>query len=134
MNRELLSSETARFRATPLLDGTTLRLTLEGEADLEATDALGKILDGAHHEAQRLQTKEVAVDLTRLEFLSSSGVKHFITWLRNASLLQGDTSYRIRLMSSRLVPWQRRTLAALTCFAPTILTINDVGSAAPPAS
>jgi hypothetical protein len=72
----------------------------------------------------RLEAKEVVMDLTRLGFLSSSGIKQFVKWLRRASESSDGNGYRIRLLSSPLVPWQRRGLEALRCFAPEHVTVE----------
>jgi hypothetical protein len=129
MNPEKLSFRQPNFQSTPEYEPGRLTVKLEGEGNLDAIDAIKTVLTGAHTEAQRLAVKEVVVDLTELEFLNSSGIKHFVSWLREASLLPPETSYSIRLISSPLVPWQRRSLNALQCFAPKLLTIDTRPSA-----
>jgi hypothetical protein len=124
MSLESLSCNEATFRSKPGHEGSTLTVTLEGEATLDAVDILRRILEATHVEAERLHAKEVAMDLTQLEFLNSSGVKHFVSWLRRAAQLPEGANYRIRLVSSALVPWQRRGLDALRCFAPQLVTVE----------
>jgi anti-anti-sigma factor len=104
---------------------TTLTVHLEGEVDLESTPLIGRYLQEAHQEAQLRGAKEVALDLTQLQFVNSSGIKHFVNWLRDASRLAPEIAYNIRILSSPLIPWQRRSLGALRCFAPNILTIDE---------
>lgn len=124
MNTEKMSIHQSNFQSTPEYEPGQLTVKLAGEGNLDAIDAIKTILTGAHAEAQRLAVKEVVVDLTELEFLNSSGIKHFVSWLREASLLPAEGAYAIRLVSSPLVPWQRRSLNALQCFAPKLLTID----------
>jgi anti-anti-sigma factor len=107
---------------------STLTVHLEGEVDLESTPLIGRYLQEAHQEAQLRGAKEVALDLTQLQFVNSSGIKHFVNWLRDASRLAPEIAYNIRIISSPLIPWQRRSLGALRCFAPNILTIETVQS------
>lgn len=113
----------SNFQATPSAEPDKLTIKLTGEGNLEAVDAIRTVLTGAHSEAQRLALKEVVIDLTELEFLTSSGIKHFVSWLREASLL-GDSAYAIRFVSSPKVSWQRRSLQALQIFASKLLTIE----------
>jgi anti-anti-sigma factor len=127
VNLEKVSCTQTNFQATPRYEPGKLTIKLTGEGDLDAVDAIRNVLTGAHSEAQRLSVKEVVVDLTELEFLNSSGIKHFVSWLRETSLL-GDAAYGIRLISSPLIPWQRRSLHALQCFAPKLLTIDAPAS------
>lgn len=123
LDSEKVTYNLANFQATPRYEPGKLVVKLTGEGNLDTIDAIRTVLTGAHSEAQRLSVKEVAVDLTELEFLNSSGIKHFVTWLRDASML-GDAAYNIRLISSPMIPWQRRSLHALQCFAPKLLTID----------
>lgn len=111
------------FQATPRYEPGKLTIKLTGEGNLDAVDAIRTVLTGAHAEAQRVGVKEVVIDLTELEFLTSSGIKHFVSWLREASLL-GEDAYGIRFLSSPKVSWQRRSLQALQIFASKLLTIE----------
>ncbi len=129
MSLESLLSESATFRCTPRHEATTLTLEFVGEGDLDATSTIRRLLEEVHVEAQRLAATEVVVDLTRLEFLNSSGLKHFVSWLSSVGSLPDGTSYRIRLISSSTVPWQRRSISALRNFAPKLLTVDTVPAA-----
>lgn len=124
MSLDGLECAVASFRSRPQHEGNTLRLELQGEVDLDATDAVGALLERAHAAAQELGAKSVVLDLTKLEFVNSSGIKHFVTWIRNASELVDSAAYAIRLVSNPLLPWQRRSLEALRCFNPKLVTIE----------
>jgi anti-anti-sigma factor len=119
---ELLTANDPRFRSSADFADNKLFLKVEGEADTQSTETLGRVLEAVHAEAIRLSVSEVAVDMTKLEFLSSSGIRHFVTWLR--SVVEGGAKYRIRMISSPQIAWQRRSLGAMACFAPEILTIE----------
>jgi anti-anti-sigma factor len=114
------------FQSKSAPDGDRLNLSIEGEVNLEATDWLRNVLVDAHGEAQRMGAKEVVVDLSQLDFLNSSGIKHLVSWLGKVTQLPEESRYRIRLLSSAMIPWQRRSLAALQYFAPNLLTIETV--------
>ena len=124
MSLDGLECTVASFRSRPAHEGTTLRLELQGEVDLDATEAIGSVLKRAHAAAQELGAKSVVLDLTKLEFVNSSGIKHFVTWIRNASELAEPAAYDIKLVSNPLLPWQRRSLEALRCFNPKLVTIQ----------
>lgn len=124
MNAEKMSVRQANFLSTPAYEPGRLTVKLAGDGDLDATDIIKAVLNGAHDEAQRLAVKEVVIDLTELQFLNSSGIKHFAGWLRVASQLPPEASYGIRILSSSRVSWQRRSLNALQGFAPNLLKID----------
>jgi anti-anti-sigma factor len=124
MSLDGLECAVASFRSRPKHDGDTLRIELQGEVDLDATEAIGGVLKRTHAAAQQLGVKAVVLDLTKLEFVNSSGIKHFVTWIRNASELPETGAYEIKLVSNPLLPWQRRSLEALRCFNPKLVTIE----------
>lgn len=114
-----------RFRAVPRFDDRGVTVSLDGEADLDANDSVRTLLEELHAEAQSRKATTVTVDLTKLEFLSSSGIKHFIVWIRNDANLAEP--YQIRFLSNPLVPWQKKSLEALRCFNAKLVTVETAG-------
>ncbi len=125
-----LEVQEPNFRTAARHDADRLEVSIQGEASLDSLESLSRVLDATHEEAVRLSSKEVVMNLTQLEFLNSSGVKHFVKWLRRASAAGEGQGYRIRILSSPLVPWQRRGLEALRCFAPQRVTVETVSETA----
>ena len=82
-------------------------------------------IEKLHQEACRLKMQKVVVDLRNLEFMNSSSFKVFITWLGHVKELPADAQYRIHVLSNpNTHQWQRRSLAALSCFAVDLVTIE----------
>ena len=50
--------------------------------------------------------------------------KVFVTWLAQVQELPTEKQYRIHFMSNPNMHWQRRSLAALSCFAVDLVTIE----------
>ncbi len=123
MSIATLTQNEGAFTTKSQKDADVITVRFSGEVDLESIDALQRILIGAHEIALAEHAKQVIIDLTQLEFMNSSGVKHFVTWLRSASQLPDATSYKIRLVASKTIPWQKRSLAALRTFAVSIVSI-----------
>ncbi|MDB4957395.1 MAG: hypothetical protein JWO36_4964, partial [Myxococcales bacterium] len=63
-------------------------------------------------------------DLRELEFMNSSCFKAFVAWIAMIRDLETDKQYRMHLLSNPNLHWQRRSLAALTCFAVDLVTIE----------
>lgn len=118
-----------RFTAASSYDGRALQLRFAGNADLDAKDALEVLMPRVHAESLRLGAREVVVDFTALEFMSSSCFRALVSWISDVQDLPTDRQYRIRLISSASVLWQRRSLHALKCFADDLveLTARDSG-------
>lgn len=95
-----------------------------GTADVEAKPYLDEVVKRLHAEAQRLGATKVEVDFRELEFMNSSSFKVFVAWLALVQDLAADKQYRIHLRSNPNLHWQRRSLAALSCFAVDLVAIE----------
>lgn len=121
---ELLSVKGDDFTGVALQEGTKIVTSLKGNADYAAIDAVEKLLEKTHDEALRTTASEVVIDLRQLEFMNSSCFKVFVSWLGSVQDLDASKQYRIHLLSNPNLHWQRRSLAALSCFAVDLVTIT----------
>ena len=103
---------------------SVITVRFNGTADLEAKPALDRYVEALHGEAARLQVSKVVIDFRELEFMNSSAFKVFVTWLAQVQALSEDQQYRIHFVSNTSMHWQRRSLAALSCFAVNLVTIE----------
>ena len=101
-----------------------LHVKISGTADLEANADLDVFVKGLHAEAGRLAATKVTVDFRQLEFMNSSCFKIFVAWLAQVRDLDPAQQYRIHLLSNPNQLWQRRSLAALSCFAVDLVAIE----------
>ena len=106
-----------------LADGV-LTTRFRGTADVEAKPALDHYVEALHGEARRLGATKVVIDLRELEFMNSSSFKVFVTWLAQVQEMPAENQYRIHFLSNPSMHWQRRSLAALSCFAVDLVTIE----------
>ena len=104
-------------------DGT-LSSRFVGTADVEAKPYLDDVVKQLHEEALRLGATKVVVDFRELEFMNSSSFKVFVSWLALVQELPTEKQYRIHLLSNPSLHWQRRSLAALSCFAVDLVAIE----------
>lgn len=101
-------------------DGT-LNVELHGTADTMVTRDLHVFLTDVHKEALARHASVVFVDLRDLEFMNSSCLKCFVAWLARIQDLDAAAHYRIRFLSDPTKHWQRRSLVALSSFAPVVM-------------
>jgi hypothetical protein len=127
MSRSLPSLELdiGSFSSASVLDGTSLRLHLVGEADTVALEALDSLLRECHAQAGQVQAREVVLDLTKLGFMSSSCFTKLIAWVNRVRGLEADSRYHIRIRSNSEMLWQRKSLHALQCFATDLISIDS---------
>jgi hypothetical protein len=103
-----------------------VRIVLTGSADsFEAKSDLETTMQRLHDEALRVATSKVVVDLRGLSFMNSSCFKVFVSWLASVRALDESKQYKIHLVSSPAVSWQKRSLNALSCFAVNLVVIEN---------
>lgn len=116
--------------SVPVLDVETslaervVTARFRGTADVEAQPALQVFLKALHTEIQRVKAMDVVVDFRELEFMNSSSFKLFVSWLGKVRELPPDEQYKFRFQSNPNMLWQRRSLAALSCFAVNLVSIE----------
>ena len=124
MTLSLPKLEAAVLAAEAALADGVLTVRFRGTADIEAKPGLDHYVEAVHREASRVGVSKVALDFRELEFMNSSSFKVFVTWLSQIQELPADKQYRIHFLSNPNMHWQRRSLAALSCFAVDLVTIE----------
>jgi len=124
MNIELPKLSGGVISAEASGDAGIIRVRFSGTADLEAKEDLEVFVKKLHREAVRLSASKVIVDFRELEFMNSSCFKIFVAWLAQVRDLEAAQQYRIHLLSNPNQLWQRRSLAALSCFAVDLVAIE----------
>ena len=112
------------FSASARVDGPKVETTLTGNADLNVKSQLDGFLLSLHQYALGDAVSEVVVDVRNLEFINSSCLKAFVTWISSVQAQPTDGQYRIVFLSSPRLHWQRRSLHALSCFANDLVSIQ----------
>ena len=102
---------------------------LSGTADLRVADEMGTLLRALHQHALDTQAECISVDLRELEFMNSSCFKAFVSWIANLQELPSEKQYRVKLLSSPAMLWQRRSLHALSCFAQHLVSVERIEAA-----
>jgi anti-anti-sigma factor len=116
--------------AVPVLDttaelvGDVITTRFKGTADVEAQPDLQHYINGLHTESQRLKVTKIVLDFRELEFMNSSSFKIFVAWLAKVQDLPAGDQYKICFLSNPNMHWQRRSLAALSCFAVDLVSIE----------
>src|SRR5262245_19206709 len=117
---------TEAFSAAATLGDRSIAVELTGNADARVAPGLEGFVPNIHTQACRLKVDEVAVDLTGLEWMSSSCFGVIATWLSWIRRLPDDERYLVRFRAAADRDWQRPTLSALACFADDLVTVDTV--------
>jgi hypothetical protein len=105
-------------------EGDALHLFLEGDANLNVVEDIGRILGDVHETARREPTQTVIIDVRQLEFMNSSCFKKFVTWIGQVQDL-ASAAYKVRFLWDSKMHWQRRSLHVLQCFAPELVSLES---------
>jgi anti-anti-sigma factor len=105
-------------------DNGVVLVRFAGTADVEARSDLETFVKQLHIESVRVGATKVVVDFRELEFMNSSCFKIFVAWLAQVRDLAAEQQYRILLQSNPSFLWQRRSFAALSCFAADLVAIE----------
>ena len=124
MTLDLPAVDARLLSAEAQLADSKIAVRLAGTADVEARPQLEAFIKQLHVEAVRHVVAAVEIDLRALGFMNSSSFKIFVTWLAQVRDLPPPSQYRITIRSNPNLLWQRRSLAALSCFAIDVVTIE----------
>ena len=124
MNEDLPHIDIAELSARTAIDGAKILLHFIGTADTRATDLMGPLLTAIHAEAQKIGAREVTVDFRQLDFMNSSCLKAFVTWIGNVRELPSGRRYGMRFLANGTKYWQRRSLDALRGLAADLIEVK----------
>ena len=113
------------FSAHANMRGEALRVSLVGNGDVRAQDALEVFLTGLHAEASRLGVALVELDCRDLQFMNSCCLKALVSWIGAVQDAPTEVQYKICFLSNPRLHWQKRSFRALTCFAAELVTIQQ---------
>jgi len=111
------------FRAEAVLDTNGVAVRFSGTADLTVKAHVDRFLCQVHAEACRIDTTSVSVDMSALEFINSSCLKAFVTWITTVQeMAQGR--YQISFMFKPARDWQKRSVEALSRLGEDVVTTH----------
>lgn len=89
-------------------------VTISGMIDCKDPGSfMSLFFEEVHSSAIRKQIKEVCVDITKLNFLNSSGIKEFVVWIMKLSELPDNQKYALKFICASDVKWQELSIGAL---------------------
>jgi hypothetical protein len=101
------------FRAEAVLEAGSVAVRFTGTADLNVKAHVDRFLCEVHAEACRTDVSSVSVDMSGLDFINSSCLKAFVTWITTVQeMAQGR--YQISFMFKPARDWQKRSVDALS--------------------
>jgi hypothetical protein len=118
------STEAPRFSGSIECQDQRISVRLVGTADFDVKEELDDFLRRMQETALARSATEVVVDFRGLTFMNSSCLKGLVTWICALQQLPAQLQYRVVLVSSPEMRWQRRSLRALWTLATDLVTIQ----------
>jgi len=112
------------FEAAAELE-STVQFRLSGNADGAIVAQLTTLIDDLHRRIVADHLREVAVDIRGVEFMNASCFNVFVSWLNLINELPPENRYSLRFSINPGIPWQRRSLRTLSCFATDLVQVVD---------
>jgi hypothetical protein len=113
------------FAAEASVTDGVLTAKVSGNADLNVRLALERFLAGIHEEARQQKLPSVTLDVRALAFMNSSCLKSLVVWVTQIQDLPAEQRYKITVLSSPTLYWQKRSLFAISSLASDIVTIEN---------
>ena len=113
------------FAAEATVTDGVLTARVSGNADLNVRLALERFLAGIHEEARQQKLPSVTLDVRGLAFMNSSCLKSLVVWVTQIQDLPPEQRYKITVLSSPTLYWQKRSLFAISSLASDIVTIEN---------
>ena len=106
----------------PSLATTTVKVTLDGNADMGSHAALRSFFGSIETEIRRLKAQTLELDFTQLYFMNSSCLSIFSGLISKLAAAPASSRYRIVFRCNVKQTWQKRSIQALCSFAPDLVT------------
>jgi len=112
------------FEAKVELHEAPPRLVLIGNADGTIVAHFAGLILDLHHQLVADTARAVTVDIRALEFMNASCFNVFVNWIGVITELPAEQRYRLEFQSNPAIPWQRRSLKTLACFATDLVKVD----------
>lgn len=123
MAAEELAIRDGDFEATASLD-TSSHLRLTGNAEGSIVTQLTNFVHDVHEKLVQLRAPELAIDIRALEFMNATCFNVLVAWINLIHDLPPELRYKLRFATNPAIPWQRRSLRTLSCFATDLVLVE----------
>jgi len=103
-----------------VFDEARATLALSGRADPGVAGRLEQLIHQIHERA----AQTIEIDLANLELMAASCFNVFAVWVGLINELPPARRYPLRFTINPAVPWQKRSLTTLMCFATDIVSVR----------
>lgn len=100
-------------------------VSFAGNADSAIAPRLESFVTDLHEQLVRAHHRKVKVDIRALEQMHTACFNVLVSWLGFVNELAPDQRYQLHFTTNGAIPWQRRSLHTLSCFATDLVTVES---------
>jgi hypothetical protein len=123
MAAQELAFKDGDFVAEARLDAVA-ELRLAGNADGSIVTPLTTFVHDVHDQMLETRMSELAIDIRSLEFMNATCFNVLVAWVSMINDLPPEQRYQLRFATNPAIPWQRRSLRTLSCFATDLVVVE----------
>jgi hypothetical protein len=113
------------FTAELQLDAANaLGVRLAGNADSSSVGRLQSLIEEIHSKVLAAKGARLAVDIRELELMSATCFNVLVWWVGLIHDLAPEQRYQLTFATNAAIPWQRRSLRTLSCFATDLVVVE----------
>ena len=105
--------------------GADSLIRISGNADGAIVGPFEQLILDLHARLVGANGRAIGVDISQLEFMNAACFNVFVTWLGVINDLPPEQRYQLCFRSNPAIPWQRRSLRTLACFATDLVTFES---------
>lgn len=99
-------------------------VTLGGNADSAIAPRLASFVTDLHEQLVKAARRRVKIDIRALDQLDAACFDVLVRWLGMVGELPPDQRYQLHFTSDAAIPWQQRSLHALSGSAGDLVTLD----------
>lgn len=104
-----------------------IKIEVEGSIDdAHPDEILIPFFDNIHDIALKYSVKNIVIDVYKLRFINSNGLKSFIYWILKTRTLKSDEVYSLNLVCAKKYHWQYGNFKILEAISPNFFKISII--------
>jgi anti-anti-sigma factor len=104
--------------------GSSIVISLRGNADMAVQEKLKTFLDGVSNSASGARAAEVVFDWQELYFMNSSCLSLLLRFINGVLELGDKERYKLRFLSNPNLKWQQKSLQAIYAYAKELVVVE----------
>lgn len=115
------------YTISTICEEGSVKISVEGAIeDAHPDEVLIPFFDNIHDIALKYNIKNIVVDVYKLRFINSNGLKSFIYWILKTRTLKSDEVYSLNLVCAKKYHWQYGNFKILEAISPKYFRISII--------